>query len=114
MEQGDHSGCMIELLACPAHMNEQKRLMLEMSAEIDAQSDGEEAALAHCDCGCADADPDNVGAWCMWCDHVYLDYSPTTEDQHFARYCPDAPQQLKDSAMARMAPITPAQSEGES
>jgi hypothetical protein len=162
MEEGDHSGCMIELLACPEHRDEQLRAMQKNDGQVlvcpednvclgcglpmnthdyeqcmnisrpKPDEDSEEIGAAdliagavegqdeplltvpHCERGCADADPDNVGAWCMWCDHVYLDYSPTTEDQHFARYCPDAPQQLKDSAMARMAPITPAQSEGES
>ena len=101
MEQGDHSGCMVELLACPEHRDEQERLMAEMSAEIDAQSDEEEAALAHCECGCADAAPENVVAWCMWCDHVYGDYSAENEDQHFAHHCPNAPQALRESARKR-------------
>jgi hypothetical protein len=39
----------------------------------------------------------------MWCDHVYVDYNRMTEDQHFARYCPDAPHELKDIATARLA-----------
>jgi hypothetical protein len=50
----------------------------------------------------------------MWCDHVYVEYNPTTEDQHFAHHCPDAPQELRESARNRLATITPAQSEGKS
>jgi hypothetical protein len=155
MEDGDHSDCPIELLACPEHMDKQLRAMqenrddnaeqvwvcpedniclgcglpmnthdYEQCMNISRTRDNrgsEEARTAdsivpatelqdeplspapHCECGCADAAPENVVAWCLWCDHVYVDYSPTTEDQHFARHCPDAPQALKDSARKRLA-----------
>ena len=101
MEDGDHSACMIELLACAEHMDEQLRAMQDARA-TEAQDEPLSPA-PHCECGCADADPDNVGAWCMWCDHVYVDYTAENEDQHFARHCPNAPQALKESARARLA-----------
>jgi hypothetical protein len=116
MEEGDHSGCMIELLACPEHMDEQLRAMQEnrdYSAEVTELQDEPLLPAPHCECGCADADPENVSGWCMWCDHVYVDYSGATEDQHFARYCPDAAQELKDSARARLAARGPEESHGE-
>ena len=106
MEQGDHSGCMIELLACPLHMDEQLRAMQGNRFDYAEATEVQDEPLSpapHCACGCADADPENVTGWCLWCDHVYVDYTRTTEDQHFARYCVDAPQELKDSARARLA-----------
>ncbi len=138
MEEGDHSGCMIELLACPEHKDEELRAVQENSDDNSDQvlvcpldnvclgcrlpmntHDYQQcmgtsrrkapvtiqyeppSPVPHCECGCADADPENVVAWCMWCDHVYVDYTAVTEDQHFARHCPDAPQALKDSARVR-------------
>lgn len=155
MEEGDHSRCMIELLACQLHMDEQLRAMREIRgdnadhvlvcpadnvclgcglpmnthdyeqcmnlsrprksqgrAEInEANPISRTTAIQHeppspaphCECGCADADTEKVIDWCMWCDHVYVDHNRVTEDQHFARHCPDAPQELKHSARARLA-----------
>jgi hypothetical protein len=152
MEQGDHSSCMIELLACPEHMDEQIRAMRENrfdfagqvwecaadspclgcglplnthdytqclnipgsknyrkcdaedpSARVTNEQDEPLLPAPHCECGCADADSDNVVGWCMWCDHVYIDYNRMTEDQHFAQHCLDAPNELKDIATARLA-----------
>jgi len=34
---------------------------------------------------------------------VYVDYSPTTEDRHFADHCPEAPEKLKQAALATLA-----------
>ena len=129
MEQGDHSECMIELLACPEHMDEQLAQVLvcpedniclgcglpmnthdyeqcrtrpRMKAPITIQYEPP-SPVPHCECGCADADPDDIGAWCMWCDHVYVEYNSETEDQHFATDCLEAPQELKDSARKRLA-----------
>jgi hypothetical protein len=143
MEFGNHGGCMVELLACPEHRDAQLRAMrrgwvcpedtvclgcgLPMNTHDYQQCMNSPrrkapttiqyeplSSVPHCMCGCADADPDNVVGWCMWCDHVYLEYNPTTEDQHFAHHCTDAPQELKTSARNRLATITSAQSEGES
>jgi hypothetical protein len=57
----------------------------------------------HCDCGCARFDPNEVVGWCLRCTHVYKVYSPAIENQHFAHHCPEAPEQLKESARARLA-----------
>jgi hypothetical protein len=162
MEEGDHSGCMIELLACPEHMNEQLRAMQEnigySSEEVwvcppdsaclgcglplnthdyteclnipgsksyrkcdvadpIVRATGEEdeplSPAPHCECGCADADQEDVVCWCLWCDHVYVEYTRTTEDQHFAYHCPEAPQELKDSARARLAARSPEERDGQ-
>ncbi len=66
--------------------------------------DGESGQVEalHCECGCAD-DPEKVIGFCMWCDHVYVDYNPQTEDDHFAHHCPNAPDGLKESAQKRLA-----------
>jgi hypothetical protein len=140
MEEGDHSECMIELLACPEHMDEQLGAMLGSKFDNPGQvwicpedniclgcglpmntHDYEQcrnrprmkapaiiqyeppSPVPHCECGCADADPDNAVAWCMWCDHAYVEYTRSTEDQHFATDCLEAPQELKDSARKRLA-----------
>jgi hypothetical protein len=154
MELGDHSGCMIELLACPAHMDEQLRAMqdnrdysaeqvreypevtfcftcglplnthdyekcmgtsrwkrhqdsdgigtADPSARPTEEQDEPLSPAPHCECGCADADPEDVTGWCFWCDHVYVEYTRTTEDQHFARHCPDAPEELRENAKKRL------------
>lgn len=68
-----------------------------------AISDDEGGSIPHCDCGCADADDIKVVGFCMWCDHVYVDYTPQTEDDHFAHHCPNAPEELKKSARNRLA-----------
>jgi hypothetical protein len=129
MEEGDHSECMIELLACPEHMDEQLAQVLvcpedniclgcglpmnthdyeqcrtrpRMKAPAIIQYEPP-SPVPHCACGCADAAPDNAVAWCMWCDHVYVDYTRKTEDQHFAHHCPEPPAELRESARKRLA-----------
>lgn len=106
MEEGDHSECPIELRACPEHKPEQDRRMAEamLAAEGCASfENGNEPLppLPHCDCGCADIQGESVG-FCLWCSHSYQDYSPAIENQHFAHHCPNAPQELKDAALARL------------
>jgi hypothetical protein len=109
MEGHDHSDCSVELRACPEHAPEQERRMAEaMASEPDASSiqdcDERESALPHCcQCGCAEADSSEVVGWCFHCDHVYVEYSSEIEDRHLANYCPDAPEELKLSALERLA-----------
>jgi hypothetical protein len=57
----------------------------------------------HCQCGCADADPNTIVGWCLHCDHVYVEYSPASEARHFVHHCSGAPEQLKESARAKLA-----------
>lgn len=56
----------------------------------------------HCQCGCADADPSKVVGFCIWCDHVHVDYSPVIEARHFAHHCPGAPMKLKRASLASL------------
>jgi hypothetical protein len=46
---------------------------------------------------------EGYAAVCVWCGHGYDIFTPETEDQHFAHNCPDAPEQLKKTALARLA-----------
>jgi hypothetical protein len=102
MEGHDHSGCPVELRACPEHAEEQSRSIAEaMSSEPDLELIQKWQNRPHCECGCADADLSNVVGWCFYCDHVYVNYSPEIEDRHFADKCPGAPDQLRQSARAR-------------
>jgi hypothetical protein len=46
---------------------------------------------------------ENYAAVCVWCGHGYDIFTPQTEDEHFAHDCPNAPEQLKKTALARLA-----------
>ena len=107
MEGHDHSDCPIELRACTEHA-EQNGLMAKVEStavEIDFTSlcEKREQPRLHCQCGCADADPGTVVGWCLWCDHMYVEYSTEIEDRHFAYYCPEVPEKLKQPALASLA-----------
>ena len=102
MEDGDHSECPIELRACPEH----QRQLLELSDDELSAFVGDltsNAESPRCQCGCADANPEDVVGSCVWCSHVYVSYSPKIEDQHFANYCPGAPEELREAAKSRLA-----------
>jgi hypothetical protein len=58
------------------------------------------ATRPHCQCGCADLAPGTSVGFCLWCDHVYSDYSPLIQARHFADHCPGAPEGLKESERA--------------
>jgi hypothetical protein len=102
MEDGDHSECPIELRACPEHQGQLLELSDdELSAFVgDLTSNAEKP---RCECGCADANPEDVVGYCVWCSHVYVSYSPKTEAQHFANFCPGAPAELRVAAKSRLA-----------
>jgi hypothetical protein len=72
-------------------------------AEAEATAKHEKREATHCQCGCTDADRGDVVGFCLWCDHVYVKYNHRIENQHFANHCSGAPQELKDSARARLA-----------
>jgi hypothetical protein len=108
MENSDHSDCPIELRACPEHPADQERPMVEVepgAVKIDfgILSDEHQPAIPHCNCGCADVDQEESVGFCVWCSHVYVDYSPAIENQHFAYHCPEAPEELKSGARLRLA-----------
>ena len=107
MEGHDHSDCPVELRPCPEHKAEQEQRMVEAmfsNADTVSATNAEEleAALPHCNCGCAEAERSKVVGWCFWCDHTYTDFKPETEDWHFAHDCPEAPEELKQAALARL------------
>ena len=60
------------------------------------------AALPQCECGCSEIDLSEVVGWCLHCDHVYPNYTPELQDEHFAYHCPDAPKELQESAIQRL------------
>ena len=43
-----------------------------------------------------------VVAACLWCGHGYPKYNHEIENEHFARVCPNAPQELKANAKMRL------------
>lgn len=108
MERHDYSDCPIQLRPCAEHEPEHERRMAEvMSAIADAacipRSDAPQAAVPHCLCGCADLALGKSVGFCIWCDHVYAEYSSAIENQHFARDCSGAPEEAKQAARERLA-----------
>jgi hypothetical protein len=63
MEQGDHSGCMVELLACPLHMDEQLRRMgyEPGTSNMPHRGDDAEATMF------TDEDRERTVGFCLWC-----------------------------------------------
>jgi hypothetical protein len=108
MEQGDHSDCPVELRPCPKHKDTADQQVAEVEStavEIDFSvlSRERQRSKADCQCGCADADSGPAVGFCLWCNHVYAEYSPKNENRHFAHHCPNAPAKLKNAALARLA-----------
>jgi len=108
MEGHNHSDCPIELRDCPEHPADQERPMAEVESdavEIDFSilSPERQRSRPHCECGCADLAPVTGVGFCLWCDHVYADYSPEIQARHFADHCPEAPEKLKQAALATLA-----------
>jgi len=102
MEEHDHSGCAVELKPCPEHKAEFDQWSAKFVASMEESSEAFEK-IPHCKCGCEDFDRREAVGWCVWCNHFYVEYNPTTEDQHFAHHCPEAPQELRESARKRLA-----------
>jgi hypothetical protein len=108
MEGHDHSDCPVELRACAAHADGEVGASAEpesdaVQIDFSILSSERQQLKARCQCGCADLDPGASVGICLWCDHRYADYNPKIEAEHFAKHCPEAPAQLKESARARLA-----------
>jgi hypothetical protein len=70
MEQGDHSECTVELLACPEHCDEQLRAMgYEPGTSNMPQAPSEEAGHQW-----HDQDGKPIVGFCLWCDKNYYTY----------------------------------------
>jgi hypothetical protein len=102
MENGDHSECPIELRACPEHQHQLPVLSDDELSEFvgDLTSD---AKKPRCECGCADAHPEDVVGFCVWCSHVYVSYNAKVEAQHFSNLCAGAPEELREAAQRKLA-----------
>jgi hypothetical protein len=86
MEQGDHSGCSIELLACPEHMDEQLRQMgyEPGTSNMPSREDSTEATMF------ADSEGNPIVGFCLWCGKDF--YSFEEMEAHNAddmAECPD-------------------------
>jgi hypothetical protein len=91
MEFGDHSGCMIELLACPEHMDEQLRQM-GYEPGTDNMPSNEDSGTTML----TDDDGNPIVGFCLWCDMDF--YSIEEAEAHNANDSAACPvfQQLKD------------------
>ena len=84
MEDGDHSKCSIELLACPEHRDEQiRRLSQSGPSELPGSEDGTEVSMF------IDRDGKPIVGFCLWCDMDFYsmsEFEEHTEDEMKA--CP--------------------------
>jgi hypothetical protein len=96
MEGNEHSDCPVELRACPEHAAEQARGIAEAKSSEPDVALIQKQERPHCECGCAEAESSGVVGWCLHCDHVYVNYSPETEDRHFVNDWPGAQRLLRE------------------
>jgi hypothetical protein len=104
-EVGDHSDCPVELRACPEH---KKYAMTGLPADESVPEPGEGLTRIKfppdykTKAKRAVKQAQKYGAACFWCGQGYEEYSRALEDEHFAHYCPEAPEQLKQIARKRI------------
>jgi len=102
MEVGDHSQCYVELRDCPEH-HEQLPESPDDELCADVLRDlPPNAGRPRCQCGCANANHEQVVGFCVWCNHVYVSYDAKTESQHFSKFCTGAPTEIREAAQSRL------------
>jgi hypothetical protein len=106
MEEGDHCECPVELRPCAEHEEDWKQGFEQLKGTIFEPMIGfpPHVEIPQCQCGCAGVQGE---AFCVWCSHEYAEYTAEAENQHFAHHCPEAPEELKESARARLAKHLP-------
>jgi hypothetical protein len=77
MDDGDHSECSIELLACPEHLGEQLRKIAAMGANNPPAHEVETQSTMF-----TDKDGNPTMGFCLWCDKDF--YSMEEVDAHNA------------------------------
>jgi len=97
LNEGEHSQCRIELLACYECKQQPDRVRENSEATAIAMPlDFEEKAER------AFNQLESFGAVCFWCGYGYAEYNRKAEDEHFAYHCADAPEELRDNAKTRL------------
>jgi len=76
MERGDHSGCPVELLACPEHREEQLQQIGTFDPKDLRPSVGSERGMLH------DRDGRPIVGFCLWCGKDF--YSIEEAEAHHA------------------------------
>ena len=104
MNGNEHTDCPIELRPCLEHDPEQEARILEAMSDGGALPETVfDDRQGHCQCVCAYADIGEVVGRCLWCDHVYTEFTAYIQDEHFAHHCLEAPLQMKEAALASLA-----------
>ncbi len=103
MEEGDHSHCPVELLACPEHLGEQQRIMKETAIDITPSEDhaSPETKPFH------DDDGNPIVGFCFWCGKDF--YSHDEVWAHNANHmaaCPDFQEFLRQQPSGNESPAT--------
>ena len=78
MEEGDHSDCSVELIACPEHRDEQMRAMgyaPGQAVEVPKE-ESEESSMFQ------DAEGNHIVGFCLWCNKDF--YSNEEHEAHTA------------------------------
>jgi hypothetical protein len=85
MEEGDHSQCPVELLACPEHRDEQFKKVNEFSANDPIPDENGAECL-----GFRDKDGNATVGFCLWCDKDFYSMEEVWEhsDNNMAA-CPE-------------------------
>ena len=70
MDDGDHRGCMVELLACPEHMDEQLRAMgyEPGTSNMPRKEEDTEAPIF------TDSDGNPIVGFCLWCNKDFYSF----------------------------------------
>ena len=103
MEDGDHSQCSVELIACPDHLADQLRAMGYAPGEaVEApNAEPEESSMFR------DAEGNETIGFCLWCNQDF--YSMDEVEAHNANDMAACPgfQELKGQAMFEQAGLLP-------
>jgi hypothetical protein len=85
MEEGDHSNCPQELLACPEHRDEEFRKMGEFSASDPLPAEGVEDGT-----GFRDKDGNATIGFCLWCNRDFYSMDEVWEhNDNDMKACPE-------------------------
>src|ERR1035441_3862065 len=91
MEDGDHSECSVELIACPEHRDDQLRAMGYEPGQtvMPPTAEHEESSMFH------DAEGNKTIGFCLWCNKDF--YTMEEHEAHIADEMANCPvyQELK-------------------
>jgi hypothetical protein len=104
MDEGDHSSCPVELLACPEHRDEQQWKMKEAASTVgqDALDIDQDAATN----GWQDKDGNPIVGFCLWCDvDFYTMEQASAHNADHSAACPAFQKFIKEQSTSASPPV---------